>query len=232
MHTTGPRHRSRPAPGFRQGNALVEFAFVAPVLIAMMISLVQLSQVMQVRKKMAETGSFLGAGVTAVDMTQTRIRHLCAASFRTLFPFSADLAQITLTCAFRNGSGAPSIAWQITRTGSRMPAAQPSRIGAMGASPTFPGSFALLPAQSVIVVEVFYWFVPVVESPWFGPLQAQALYTVSFHLPCTGRMVTLAQGGASGVVVDHALEASGVDLAAEFTDMIERWPCNFGQSVK
>lgn len=33
-------------------------------------------------------------------------------------------------------------------------------------------------------------------------------------------VVTLAQGGASGVVVDHALEASGVDLAAEFTDMI------------
>jgi Flp pilus assembly protein TadG len=104
-----------------QGLAAVEFAFVAPVMISMLLGLVELSQALLVRAdvtNMASTGADLIAQesqVTTADMT-----NVFNALTAMLYPADPSLAKIVITSIKDNGSNGATgtVAWTCSYGGT------------------------------------------------------------------------------------------------------------------
>lgn len=109
-----------------EGLAAIEFAFVLPIMLTMLLGLVELSQAMAIRSdvtNMASTGADLIAQETSVgagDMT-----NVFNALGAMLYPFAlADssnksIVTITLTSVIDGGAGAaPKVAWSCTQGGT------------------------------------------------------------------------------------------------------------------
>jgi Flp pilus assembly protein TadG len=103
-----------------KGLAAIEFAFVLPILLTMLLGLVELSQAMSLRAdvvNMASTGADLIAQETTVgagDMT-----NVFNALGAMVYPFDSGPATITLTSVIDGGTGkAPKVAWSCTKGGA------------------------------------------------------------------------------------------------------------------
>jgi hypothetical protein len=102
------------------GLAAMEFAFVLPILLTMLLGLVELSQAMSIRAdvtNMASTGADLISqelSVGANDMT-----NVFNALGAMIYPFDSGPATITLTSVIDGGAGkAPKVAWSCTKGGT------------------------------------------------------------------------------------------------------------------
>jgi Flp pilus assembly protein TadG len=103
-----------------QGIAAVEFAFVLPVILTMLLGLVELSTAMSIRAdvtNMASTGADLISQETSVSATDmTNVFNALGAM---VFPFDSGAATITLTSIIDGGTGkTPKVAWSCTHGGS------------------------------------------------------------------------------------------------------------------
>ena len=112
----------------KQGMAAVEFAFVLPILVTMLLGLVELSQAMLLRtdvSNMASTGADLISQEKSV--TGTDLTNVFNAVGAMLFPFNltdtsvtpaTNLYSITLTSVI-DGGAAPKVAWSCTQNGAK-----------------------------------------------------------------------------------------------------------------
>lgn len=104
----------------REGLAAVEFAFVLPVLLIMLLGLVELSQAMLLRAdvtNMSSTAADLIAQESSVSSSDlTNVYNALSAM---VFPFDSGPATITITSVIDGGNGnAPKVAWSCTQGGT------------------------------------------------------------------------------------------------------------------
>ena len=104
-----------------QGLAAVEFAFVLPVMLSMLLGLVELSQALLVRgdvTNMASTGADLIAQESAA--TNADLSNVYTALTSMLYPFGTANAHITLTSIIDNGTSGVSgtVAWTCSYGGT------------------------------------------------------------------------------------------------------------------
>lgn len=104
----------------RSGLAAVEFAFVLPILLAMLLGLVELSQALALRAditNMSSTASDLIAQestVASADLT-----NVFNALTAMVFPFDSGPVTITITSVIDGGTGkAPKVGWSCTQGGT------------------------------------------------------------------------------------------------------------------
>ncbi|MBS0279573.1 MAG: pilus assembly protein [Proteobacteria bacterium] len=120
-----------------QGLAAVEFAFVLPIILSMLLGLVELSHASGVRTQvinMASTAADLIAQKSAA--TGSDIDTSFAATKAILFPNDTTVATVTITSVIDAGTGkTPIIAWSCSTTGTT-----PFAKGA-NPSPSLPASF-------------------------------------------------------------------------------------------
>jgi Flp pilus assembly protein TadG len=99
-----------------QGIAAVEFAFVLPVILTMLLGLVELSQALGVRAdviNMASTGGDLIAQEATAKGTD--LDSVFNALNSMLYPHDATQATVTITSVIDGGIGiAPKVAWSCT----------------------------------------------------------------------------------------------------------------------
>ena len=104
----------------RQGMAAVEFAFVLPILLTMLLGLVELSQAMLLRAdvtNMSSTAADLIAqesSVASADLT-----NVYNALNAMVFPFDTAPSTVTITSVIDGGTGkAPKVSWSCTKGGT------------------------------------------------------------------------------------------------------------------
>ena len=137
------------------GTIAVEFAFVAPVMIAMFFGVTELAQALGARgdvNNLASTGADLVAqesSVTTADMT-----NVFGALTDMLYPYSTALAQITISSVVDNGTATSGkIAWSCTQGGTAR------TVGSTFSFPTTArGVITSGSGGSVIMAEVSYTY--------------------------------------------------------------------------
>jgi Flp pilus assembly protein TadG len=104
----------------KEGMAAVEFAFVLPILLSMLLGLVELSQALLLRAdvtNMSATAADLIAQESSV--TSSDLTNVYNALNAMIFPFDAGPATITITSVIDGGNGnAPKVAWSCTQGGT------------------------------------------------------------------------------------------------------------------
>lgn len=145
--------RIRQFAAARDGLAAVEFALIAPVMIAMFYGAVELSSAVDCNARVshvASTTSDLVAQSTAVNGTD--LANIYSAANAILYPYSAGNAQIVVSSLVDDGQGGAKVAWS----------------DAQNATPRTKGSTVSVPSGlivkgsggSVILAEVTYVYNP------------------------------------------------------------------------
>jgi Flp pilus assembly protein TadG len=104
----------------KRGMAAVEFAFVLPILLTMLLGLVELSQALSLRAditNMSSTASDLIAQESSV--TSSDLTNVFNALSAMIFPFNSGPSTITITSVIDGGTGhPPKVAWSCTQGGT------------------------------------------------------------------------------------------------------------------
>ena len=148
----------------RRGVSAVEFAFVAPLLIALYLGCVEISDGVSVDRKVTLTAAALAnlsSRVTTIssgDMT-----NILDASSAIIAPYSALNLTITVSCLSIDQNKNATVKWSATRNGTAR---------AIGSTYTFdPSESALdLPSSQLVLSEVTYAYTPIVGYTITGTL--------------------------------------------------------------
>jgi Flp pilus assembly protein TadG len=122
-----------------QGIAAIEFAFVLPVILTMLLGMVELSQALGVRAEIINMAS-TGADLIAQESTAkgTDLDSVFNALNAMLYPHNVKVATITITSVIDGGAGnAPRVAWSCSMTGANATAVSPATKG-NAPNPTVP----------------------------------------------------------------------------------------------
>lgn len=111
---TGATSRIPQLLGDRRGVAAIEFAFIAPLLLCMYLVTMEVSQAIEVNKKMARVGSMVADLVTQQDkMSPTELDAIMDIAQSTLQPYNRSTPVIEITAIEISSDTPPSarVAW-------------------------------------------------------------------------------------------------------------------------
>ncbi len=98
--------------GDRSGAAAIEFAFIAPLLITMYLGTMEISQGVEINKKVARSSGVIGdiVGQNA-DLTKEELKDLIAIGKAMLQPYNRSEPTITISAISIDAANAATIAW-------------------------------------------------------------------------------------------------------------------------
>lgn len=169
-----------------RGVSALEFALIAPVLIALAIGTIEFGRLIMLSFKL-QNGSFILADLAARDRTlsEGQLANIFLAIDKVIEPFEfAASGTAIVTSVTGNAVDTPIINWQREGSGA-LP--ETSAIGAPGEEADLPATLTLTSGETVIVAEVFYAFEPI-----FGlTAEPRTLYRVAYFKPRLGTLDTL-----------------------------------------
>lgn len=178
----------------RRGLASVEFALVAPFILALMLAGTDLTIFMRSKLRIDETA-------TEVALTVTQYGELYDSDFATLFNAAQTVAGTTpvtglfgttVITGIANSAGKQTIAWQ-----KRSPSATFNSLfgTAAGATPVLPASYVLPAGGVLIAVEVFTSASPwVLSASVMGTSATTSLRSYVLFQPRLGSLATVKSG--------------------------------------
>jgi Flp pilus assembly protein TadG len=136
-----------------RGVSAVEFALLAPVMIALYLGCAQVSQGVAADRKVSLTSAAL-ANLTAQSTTisTTDMTNILDASSAIISPFSATNLTMTVTCLKIDANKNVTVKWSVTRGGS-----------ANSGSMSIPSALAVANTQ-LILAEASYNYVPIIGT--------------------------------------------------------------------
>ena len=164
----------------RSGIAAVEFAFISPVMLVLLLGTFEVSQAIAAKRKAvlaASTVANIVTQYTSISASQT-MPDILNASVAVLTPFSAANAVVTVSCINIDAQGKATIAWSKALNGTAR---------SVGQAVTVPAALAV-PNTSLIFGETTYSYTPIVD---FMKLGTSKLYSSVYMLPRSGTTITL-----------------------------------------
>lgn len=143
-----------------RGVSAVEFALLAPLMIALYLGCVEISDGVAADRKVSLVAAAL-ANLTAQVSTikdQAEMNDILEASSAIIAPYSASKLKITLSCIKIDANKNVSVKWSVTRGGT-----------ALTGSPTLPSALQVANTQ-LIFAQVSYDYTPVVGYTITGTL--------------------------------------------------------------
>ena len=142
----------------RRGVSAVEFALVAPMMIALYFGCVEISDGVAVDRKVSLTSAALANLVAqSTALTSTDMSNILDASTAIVQPYSSSNLKMTVSCLSIDGSKNVTTKWQATRNGGT------------GMSLTVPTDLKLANTQ-LILAQVSYAYKPIVGFTITGTL--------------------------------------------------------------
>jgi Flp pilus assembly protein TadG len=157
------KHALRRLARDRRGVSAVEFAFLAPIMVALYFGCVEVSDGVSADRKVTLTAAALAnlaAQVTTI--TTADMSNVFDASAKIMYPYSATLKS-TLTCLKLDSAGKATVKWSDTRNGTK------KTVGSIYTFATANAALAV-PNTWLILAEVSYAYTPIVGYTITGTL--------------------------------------------------------------
>jgi len=174
----------------RRGTSAIEFAIVAPLMLALYIGVVEISEGVAADRKVTLTSGTL-ANITAQSqaLNATAMTNILNASVAIMAPFTGTVSA-KISCLKINAGGAAIVAWGAANTGTTPHSA--------GEVITIPSDLAV-PNTSVVFSEVSYLYVPVTGYvPGWSHIAADGI-TLSDRMFMSPRLTPPTYDSGSGV---------------------------------
>ena len=143
----------------RRGVSAVEFALLAPVMIALYVGSVEISDAVGADRKVSLTAAALAnlaAQVTTISSSD--MTNILDASSAIIAPFNVSKLKITVTCINIDANKAANVKWSATRNGS-----------VKSGTVTIPSALAVANTQ-LILAEASYSYTPLIGYTITGTL--------------------------------------------------------------
>ncbi|MCV0395009.1 MAG: pilus assembly protein [Rhizobiaceae bacterium] len=146
----------------RRGVAAVEFAFVAPLLIALYFTTIEISQAIDTNKKVGRLASMVGDLVTQQQtVTKADMRGILDVSNTVLFPYSRSKATVTITAIEVTDEATPKtkVVWSYRKlpNGSFQNGYAKDSLTTLPASLTVAGSFLIRVEADLRYYPILLW---------------------------------------------------------------------------
>jgi Flp pilus assembly protein TadG len=142
----------------RRGVSAVEFALVAPMMIALYFGCVEISDGVAVDRKVSLTSATLANLVAqSTAITSSDMSNILDASTAIVQPYSASNLKMTVSCLSIDGNKTVTTKWQATRNGGT------------GMSISVPNDLKVANTQ-LILAQVSYGYTPIVGKTITGTL--------------------------------------------------------------
>jgi Flp pilus assembly protein TadG len=173
--------------GDRRGVTVVEFSLVAPILVSMLIGGFEISRYVLLQQKLN------GVSASMADLV-SQAETLSAAELNSLFtsvdylikPFSMGADGVVIVSSIGAVDGnPPTVFWQRKGGGTLV---RDSEFGNEGDTATLPTGFIIRSGESLIVVEVYYDYTPLLGEQF---VSSKELYHRAFLRPRFGALRTL-----------------------------------------
>lgn len=171
----------------RRGAVLVEFAFMMPIISALVLGGVEFARYAMISQKMDRVVGFVGDLVARADSLEAAdFQDYFAAAEQLASPFDIMGVGNIIISSVTGESGGPEILWQQIGPGAN---SGKSKVGVAGAAATLPTGFVLEEEENIVVVEVFYDFEPLFLPPAF--VEAGRHYYRSVFRPRTTAVLSM-----------------------------------------
>ena len=175
--------------GEREGISLIEFAFMAPILVTLLIGSFEIARFVLLNQKLNRLASNSSDLVTRSEtMSEAELDNIFAAGEFITSPFRIGDNGVVIISSVSNpgpnDTTPPVVNWQQR---SNPAAPFPSDIGVEGGLASLPTGVTLRVGQDIIISEVIYDFEPIM----FGDMTDKQLYHISLHRPRLGSLTEL-----------------------------------------
>lgn len=169
------------------GGAVVEFALVFPLLLAIFVGLYDYAYYILLHNKLSRASGTIAFIVSKQDIKASALTSVLTNAFVILKPFNFKTNGTIITSQIGLDSKSKMIInWQ-GKVGSAV-----SRVGGAGGAPSaLPNGLQITGQERLIVTEVYYNYAPFFS---FGVLSPKTLYKISIYPPRVGLMDSLLVG--------------------------------------
>jgi Flp pilus assembly protein TadG len=161
MLLTALRHRFLRFGRDRRGVSAVEFALLAPLMIGLYLSGVEISEGISIDRKVTLTaGTMANLAAQSATLSNADMTNILNASASIMAPYPRNKLAIVVTCVDIDKDGKATVKWSDTYQGTKR---------GVGDSVTLPPALAV-PNTSLILSEVTYSYKPVIGHTITGTL--------------------------------------------------------------
>ncbi|MGI8525902.1 MAG: TadE/TadG family type IV pilus assembly protein [Pseudolabrys sp.] len=145
----------------RRGVSAVEFALLAPLMIGLYLSGVEISQGIGIDRKVTITaGAMANLVAQNTSVSDTDIATFFNAASTIMAPYSTTPLKVTVSCLSIDSTGKVTVSWSDTKGGTAR---------AVGSVVSIPSALAV-PSTSIIFAEVSYGYTPTIGHTISGTL--------------------------------------------------------------
>ena len=144
-----------------RGVSAVEFAILAPLMVGLYLSGVEISEGISIDRKVTLTaGAMANLASQSSTISNADMTNILNASASVLAPYSTSKLKIVVTCLDIDANGAAKVKWSDTYQGTAR---------SVGSTVTIPSALAV-PNTSLVLSEVTYSYQPTVGHTITGTL--------------------------------------------------------------
>ncbi|MBX3457726.1 MAG: pilus assembly protein [Candidatus Paracaedibacteraceae bacterium] len=173
------------------GAAIVETAFVLPILIMLVALIFEMGMYILLHSKLTRMAGVITDAITRQNLTQSALIGLMNTADNITNPFNFSLNGKMVVSQVHNKKQSTKasdmvIGWQQSKNSGV------SLIGSVGTSPqNLPGDITVIQDQSIVVTEVFYQYSPLIFKNY---LPIKSIYKTAVFVPRSGDMNDLLAG--------------------------------------
>jgi Flp pilus assembly protein TadG len=148
----------------KRGVSAVEFALLAPFMIALYLGCVEISDAVSADRKVSLTSAALAnlaAQVTSIDTTG--MNNILDASTKIIAPYSSSNLGLKVSCLKMDSTGKATVKWGASRNATARAAGTAYTFGSSNTALAVPNSY-------LILAEVTYSYVPTIGNSLTGTL--------------------------------------------------------------
>jgi hypothetical protein len=176
----------------RRGGVLVEFAFMLPIITALVLGGVEFARYAMINQKMDRVAGFVGDLVArAKNLEAADFADYFAAAEQLAIPYDLMAGGNIIVSSITGESGGPEVLWQQVGPGA---VSEQSKVGLPGGAATLPTGFVLEEEENIVITEVYFDFVPIFMPPAF--VTGGRLYYQSVFRPRTTAVLAMEQAGS------------------------------------